>query len=742
MLSKKIELWGGIECTHNRVGDEYFDQLEKSGHDRRPEDLALFADLGITALRFPVLWERVTAPEGENKEWSRIDERLELLRRLRVRPIVGLVHHGSGPPGTSLVSDCFPEKLAEFAARVARRYPWLDAYTPINEPLTTARFSGLYGFWYPHGRGDVSFARALINQCRATVLAMRAIRRVNPQAEFIQTEDLGKTYCAPSLEYQADFENERRFLAFDLLSGRVDRSHPLRSYLRKSGVKESEIEWFRENRCVPDVLGFNHYPTSERYLDERVERFPGAAVVDNGKHVYADVEAVRVDLDFETGLGRLLREAWKRYRLPLALTEIHLGCTREEQLRWFLECWKTAEMLRREEGVDLQAVTAWSLLGSYDWNSLVTKNLKHYESGVFDVRGGAPRPTALAKLLRALAEGENFEHPVLENPGWWRRPDRFIHEPAVGKRIERSAPVRINSAKPLLIAGATAALGRAFAKICEIRGIGCRLLSRAEMDIADAASVNRALDRYDAWALVNCAGYERIDTAEDECETCFRENAGGAAILAQACERKNIQFLTFSSALVFDGKNSRAYVESDAPAPLSVYGKSKAKAEKQVLEMNPHALVIRSSAFFGPWDDDNFLKIALRTLSSGRYFKAADDSVVSPTYIPDLVDASLDLLIDRENGIWHLAQQGAVSWADFARRAAELARLDSTLIIGCSAKELNLTAPRPPFSALGSERGLLLSSLENGLARFVETHRRNLEKMEKPLAGARGRRLI
>jgi dTDP-4-dehydrorhamnose reductase len=731
MLSQKIELWGGIECTHNRVGNEYFDQLDRSGHNNRPADLRMFAELGISALRYPALWERVTAPGRENKEWSQLDERLELLRQLRIRPIVGLVHHGSGPRGTSLVSDCFPEKLAKFAASVAERFPWVDAYTPINEPLTTARFSGLYGFWYPHKSCDCAFARALINECRATVLAMKAIRAVNPQAQLIQTEDLGKTYSAPPLNYQADFENERRFLAFDLLCGRVDRFHPLRSYLQKSGVKESEIEWFRENPCAPDVFGFNYYLTSERYLDERLERFPGCAVVNNGQHIYADLEAVRVDLDQETGLGKLLREAWQRYGLPLALTEIHLGCTREEQLRWFLECWKTAETLRHE-GVDLRAVTAWSLLGAFDWNSLVTKNQGHYESGVFDLRGGgAPRPTALAKLLRAISKGENFAHPVLENPGWWRRPERFVDKRAITKRAKESTFIKTNAAKPLLITGATAALGQAFARICNVRGISCKLLSREEMDIADAESVKRSVDKYQPWALVNAAGYERIDTAENECETCFRENTRGATVLAEVCERKNIQFLTFSSALVFDGKNSRAYIESDAAAPLSIYGKSKAIAEKQVLEINPHALVIRSSAFFGPWDDYNFLKIALRSLSLGENFRAADDNIISPTYIPDLVNASLDLMIDREQGIWHLAQKGAVSWADFARWAAELARLDSTLVVGCSMQELNFTAPRPRFSVLSSERGILLPTLENSLTRFIEIYSESLEKMEK-----------
>ena len=90
------ELWAGVECTVNRVGDRYFDQLERGGHARRAGDLSLFARLGVRAFRQPVLWER-TAPEGlESADWSWADERLARLRELKVRPVVGLLHHGSG----------------------------------------------------------------------------------------------------------------------------------------------------------------------------------------------------------------------------------------------------------------------------------------------------------------------------------------------------------------------------------------------------------------------------------------------------------------------------------------------------------------------------------------------------------------------------------------------------------------------------------------------------------------------
>ncbi|HWT02238.1 MAG TPA: family 1 glycosylhydrolase [Pyrinomonadaceae bacterium] len=720
-----LELWAGVECSVNRVGDEFFDQSERSGHARRPGDLDLIAGLGVRALRYPVLWER-TAPDGlESADWTWPTERLARLRALGIRPIVGLVHHGSGPRSTSLVDPAFPQKLAAYAAAVARRFPWVEDYTPVNEPLTTARFSGLYGHWYPHGRDARTFSRAFLNQCRGVVLAMCAVRRVNPAARLVQTEDLGKTFSTRALGYQAEFENERRWLTWDLLAGRVTRGHAMWDYLRWVGTAEAELEWFAENPCPPDIVGVNHYLTSERFLDERLKRYPAHTHGGNGRVAYADVEAVRVCAEGPAGPRALLKETWERYHLPLAVTEAHLGCTREEQLRWLKEVWDAARGLRAE-GADVRAVTAWSLLGAYDWHNLLTRDEGHYEPGVFDLRGSprAPRPTALARMLRDLGAGREHEHPALDSPGWWRRLGRLCYPPVTRRAHGVSTAVQGVSmkgvaAKPILITGATGTLGRAFARVCEVRGLAYRLLSRREMDIADAASVGRALAEYEPWAVVNTAGFVRVDDAEREGEKCLRENTTGPKTLAEACASLGVKLVTFSSDLVFDGRGETPYVESDPASPLNVYGRSKALAEAAVLRALPSALVVRTSAFFGPWDEHNFVTHALRALAAGRTFRAADDAVVSPTYVPDLVNAALDLLIDDEGGVWHLASVGSVTWADFARRAAALAGLDAGLVEGCTTESLKLAAARPLYSVLGSERGALLPALDHALSRYV-----------------------
>lgn len=700
-----LQLWGGIECTVVRVGDEYRNQVVETGHDARLDDLDAIARLGIKAIRYPIVWETVAPDRLDRLDFAWHDERLARLRDLGVTVIAGLVHHGSGPRYTSLTDPEFPKLLGDYAARVAERYPWIEWWTPVNEPLTTARFSCLYGHWYPHERSFPAMARAVVNQCLGTVHAMAEIRRFNPDAKLLQTEDLGKTFATKKLAYQARHENERRWLSLDLLAGRVRPGDKWHDILQRCGVAEAALATFLDGRTAPDLIGINHYLTSERYLDERLELYPGVAPGGNGRHRYLDLEAIRMPhLVGETGPATRLREAWERYGKPMVISEVHHGCTREEQLRWFVEVWNVAEELRAE-GVDLRAVTLWSLLGAVDWRSLITRHDNIYDVGAFDIRGPAPRPTLVASAAAAIARGVKFDHPVLDVPGWWRRPQRFY--------VGGSSPVDLTGGRPILVTGATGTLGRAFARLCEHRGLAFVLTSRHDLEITDQRSIDAAIERYQPWAVVNTAGFVRVADAEQQPEACFEINATGPELLARACARRGLPLVTFSSDLVFDGQLGRPYLETDPARPACVYGRSKAEAEQRVLDIWPETLVVRTSAFFGPWDRYNFAWNALRTLNAGEELTAADVEVVSPTYVPDLVHATLDLLLDGEAGIWHLANEGQVSWNGFARWVAEGANLDTALI---------RTPERgaPANNALSSERGLILRPLDRAIGDFIE----------------------
>jgi dTDP-4-dehydrorhamnose reductase len=513
----KLEMWGGVECTVNRVGDRYFDQIARTCHMSHLDDLDRFADLGLKALRVPVLWEHVQPERDGAPNWSWSDRALERLRARGVRPIIGLLHHGFGPRWVDARSPDFTRQLARYARMVAERYPWVDAYTPTNEPLTTARFSGLYGHWYPHARSNAVFGRLLVAQLAGTARAMREIRQVNPAAQLIQTEDLGKVAGTPALASQCRFENERRWMTWDILSGRMTRDQACwKKYLRNLGDHfDRELRALIEEPCVPEIIGINHYVTSERYLDDRVERYSLGEIGGNGRQVYADVAQVEVPSVERIGIGGLLRETWERYHLPIAITECHIGCTREEQMRWLHEVWLAATRVRAN-GADVRAVTSWALLGSFDWNSLVTRETDYYEPGVFDVRGPVPRATALAAMVRALANEGRYEHPVLATPGWWNR-----GRPPCATRSGTSA-----HAPSILIVDDGDARGRELAKACDLRGLSYVLIDRDDIDVESASEVGRVLDSQRPWAVIDAAG--------------------AADVLADVCESRGLAFASYS----------------------------------------------------------------------------------------------------------------------------------------------------------------------------------------------------
>ena len=459
--SPQLELWGGVECSVVRVGDSYRNQLVETGHSARFADLDAMVELGVKAVRYPILWETV-APESPGElDFSWYDARLEHLRERGIKVIAALVHHGSGPKYTNLLDPNFPDLLADYAAKVARRYPWIDYWNPVNEPMTTARFSCLYGHWYPHLKDIDATFRALVNQCLAIKRSIEAVRAVVPGARLLPTEDIGKSFATAPLQHQADHENERRWLTFDLLAGRVIPGHPFYRWLRNKAASEDVLAELATGAATPDLIGCDHYLTSERWLDHRIERYPGVQPGSNGRDNYVDVEAVRIaSLEKQLGPRLRLKETWDRYGIPIAITEVHHGCTRDEQVRWLHQVWTEAEAARAD-GVDVRAVTLWAMFGMMDWRSLLTRREGAYDVGGFDTRCDVPRPTLLAKTASKLGRGEKVDHPVLDLPGWWKRPGRTHARPRYDMLPRRST----RAARPILITGATGTLGQAFARI-------------------------------------------------------------------------------------------------------------------------------------------------------------------------------------------------------------------------------------------------------------------------------------
>lgn len=631
--NERLELWGGYECTVNRVQDRWNDQTLCSGHEHRPGDLALFASLGIRSLRYPALWERMSPDSPETCDFRWTDERVPELRRLGLNPILTLCHHGSGPHYTSLLHDNFATGLGLHAQRVAQRYPWVVDWTPVNEPLTTARFSALYGYWYPHTVDERLFWRALLNEIDATRLAMRAIRAVNPVARLVQTDDLGYCHATEPLRCEAEFQNERRWMGWDLLCGRVVPGHALWDRLCALGV-EDRLRAIADDPCPPDIIGINHYLSSERLMDHRVELYPHRAVADKelgscGGVPYVDVDAVRHLPQGPLGLPALLQQAWARYGRPIAITECHNGATREEQARWFVEVWEAAQRLR-DGGMDLRAVTAWALLGSHDWNRMVTRFCGHYESGVFDVRSGQPRPTLMARVLTALARGDRPQDPCLAAPGWWRRrdagaaPGRYELDPAQ----ERDARIR-----PLLIVGDDGPLTHLALRACDTRALH---YVRSGPDLKEAIRSTRP------WAV--------LDTRDREGLAGPRRRPpdlhGARSSVAQVCADAGVPCALFTSA----------------------FGPGLA-AEALAL---PGVLVARTGPVFVPWDADATPCRWLDALDAEGTVRADSRARWHAVYGPDLLDGVLDLLLDGAAGGVNFVPRDVATPAALARQLAAM----------------------------------------------------------------------
>lgn len=413
------------------MGDAYLDQLVTSGHQDRIDDLDRIAALGIRTLRYPANWERIER-NGEF-DWRWQDARMARLAQLGIDPVLHLLHHGSGPMQTDLLDPAFPERFAGFAGQVARRYPAVTRFVPINEPVTTARFSTLYGLWYPHQRDLHDFLRAVWHQVRAIWLGMRAIRQETPDAVCLLTDDYGRVHSTPMLRDQAAFENVRRWLALDLLFGRVTPGHRFWTLLRDAEVSQRAIHEIAAEPLENAIVGVDYYLTSERFLDERLERYPAWTHGGNDRMPYADIEAVRVRAEGVEGAGKLLHETWKRYGRPVAVSEAFLGAPRLDQVRWLQWVWAQAEGAKMS-GVPVQSVTAWSLFGAYDWDSLVTKRLGHYEPGAFDLALPGHPETEIATWLR----GMRATCPIPSNPpGWWETDARLLYPPVSADDVVR-----------------------------------------------------------------------------------------------------------------------------------------------------------------------------------------------------------------------------------------------------------------------------------------------------------------
>jgi dTDP-4-dehydrorhamnose reductase len=405
------EIWASPEPTVARIDRlRVRDQLRESGHETRESDVDLIAALGVHATRYPVLWEKVAPHDPHVRDYGWAARRLTALGERGVEPIVTLLHHGSGPLYTDLVDPAFPKLFADYAAATARRFPWVKRWTPINEPLTTARFSTLYAAWYPNRFFDhAAFGRAIVNEALAIAMAQERIRDLIPDATFLLTEDLQSfTAGDEGVAEYVEHKRERMFLSCELLQGRIADGHPMYRYLvEKCGISPAELARLARRPQPPDVMGWNYYPNSERWLES-----DGAGGHRNLGVV--DLAPERMDM------RPLLRAAHARLEMPFALSEVHVIGTERERARWMLQRFADALEVRTD-GVPIVGFGAWAAFGMVDWCSLMCRTEQMTEDGVYTWAGpnGRPEPTLVAHVVGELAAGRVPDAPA--EPAWWER---------------------------------------------------------------------------------------------------------------------------------------------------------------------------------------------------------------------------------------------------------------------------------------------------------------------------------
>ena len=391
-MSLPFEVWASPEPTVARIaGASFRDQLEETGHAARDGDLDLLASLGVHASRYPVLWERTANADGGDLRLEWAARRLARLRTLGIEPIVTLLHHGSGPLGTSLVDPDFPERFAAYAGAVGAAFPWVRRWTPINEPLTTARFATLYGHWYPNARDDVAFGRAIVSEVLAMLLGMEAIRRSVPDAQFVVTEDLQSFRALdPSVEAFVAHKRERMYLSIELAMGRVVPGHALYPYLIDTAkVPPATLARVADRARAPDLVGWNYYPNSERALGADAR---GAVANDPARE------------RFGISPRPLLRAAHARLGLPFGISEVHVNARETERVAW-LDARVDDLRALADEGLPVRMVGAWAAFGLVDWDSLLVRNDRIVEDGIFTFAapGDVPQTTAEARAVRRYA---------------------------------------------------------------------------------------------------------------------------------------------------------------------------------------------------------------------------------------------------------------------------------------------------------------------------------------------------
>jgi beta-glucosidase/6-phospho-beta-glucosidase/beta-galactosidase len=379
----------GLECSYPTIENGRWrrDELQSTRHYRHwQRDFELCRQVGVTHLRYgPPL--HLTFPERGRYDWSWIDDSMAELQQHGPEPIADLCHFGVPDWLGSLQNPDLPAALAEYAGAFAERYPWVRFYTPVNEMYVFTRMSTLDENWNDQEKDDGAFIRAVFNLASASIAMTDAILKRRPDAIFINSESSDFTQpCCPDPEIieRADLENERRFLALDLIYAH-ELSGRMKGHVNAHGFGDEELAPFMA-RKVPrrSVIGLDYYEWNERLIDtDRNIRSLGELF---GWYVIAN-------------------QYYQRYRRPMMHTETN-RMDAADAPRWLWRQWHNVQLMRKS-GVPMVGFTWYSLTDQIDWSIGLSKAVGLvYPVGLFDLNRDVRTVGLAYKQLIDLFSGQ------------------------------------------------------------------------------------------------------------------------------------------------------------------------------------------------------------------------------------------------------------------------------------------------------------------------------------------------
>ncbi len=295
-----------------------------------------------------------------------------------------------------------------------------------------------------------------------------------------------------------------------------------------------------------------------------------------------------------------------------------------------------------------------------------------------------------------------------------------------GRGIEKRAASAARKDLSILVLGAGGQVGRAVIERAGGQAVG---LDRAGVDIRDERSVLDALTTHDFDAVINCAAYTAVDRAESESDLAFAVNARGAGNVARAAAGLNLPVLHMSTDYVYSDQSRESHLESEAVAPLNVYGASKAAGDAAVIGANPAHLILRVSWVFGQ-HGSNFVRTMLRLAREHPELRIVADQTGGPTEACDIADALIVMaraaVADDfgEWGIYHFQGAPATTWHEFARAIFERSRGPAPTLLPITTADYPTPAKRPLNSRFDCEKihrtfGIAQPDWKNSLSRVI-----------------------